>query len=102
MKTSHKVFCLSTLEKLMKDWPGGSYLVMNSTPIFTGSIPLLAIGYKYNSSKVLGFIAFEWAGNTGPVDTCLSCFPEIYSNVSVLPVVCPHFLGMYFNAFNAI
>ena len=26
-ETRHKGFCLATLEKLMKDWPGGSYLV---------------------------------------------------------------------------
>ena len=31
VNTSHKVFCLATLEKLMKDWPGGSYLVLKST-----------------------------------------------------------------------
>ena len=36
VKTSHKGFCLSTLEKLMKDWPGGSYLVLKSTPRFPG------------------------------------------------------------------
>ena len=58
VKTIHKGFSLATLEKLMKDWPGGSYLVFNSTPIFLGERPLLAIGYKYNSRKVLGFIAF--------------------------------------------
>ena len=45
-KTSHKGFCLDTLEKLMKDWPGGSYLVLKITPIFAGERPLLAIGYK--------------------------------------------------------
>ena len=28
VKTIHKGFCLATLEKLMKDWPGGSYLVL--------------------------------------------------------------------------
>ena len=26
LKMIHKGFCLTTLEKLMKDWPGGSYL----------------------------------------------------------------------------
>ena len=35
-KTSHKGFCLATLEKLMKDWPGGSYIFLMSTPIFPG------------------------------------------------------------------
>ena len=46
VKTSHKGFCLATLEKLMKYWPGGSYLVMKNTPIFPCGRPLLAIGYK--------------------------------------------------------
>ena len=32
VKTSNKGFCLTTLEKLMKDWPVGSYHVMKSTP----------------------------------------------------------------------
>ena len=44
VKTIHKGFSLATLEKLMKDWPGGSYLVFNSTPIFPGERRLLAIG----------------------------------------------------------
>ena len=57
VKTIHKVFFKDTLEKLMRDWPGGSYLVMKSTPIYPGERPLLAIGYKYYRRKVLGFIA---------------------------------------------
>ena len=61
-KTSHKGVFLATLEKLMKDFPVGSYIFMKSTPIFTGGRPLLSIGYKYNSRKVLGFIATEGAG----------------------------------------
>ena len=102
VKTSYKGFCLDTLEKLMKDWPGGSYLVLKSTPRFHGERPLLAIGYKYNSRKVLGFIAIEGAGSTEPGDPYLSRFPDIYYNVSVRPVVRPHLLGRYFNACNAI
>ena len=57
VKTSHKFFCISTLKRLMKDWPGGSYLVMKSTSRFPCVGPLLDIGYKYNYRKVLGFIA---------------------------------------------
>ena len=45
----------------MKDRPKGSYLVMKSNKIFPGERPLLAIGYKYNSRKVLVFIATEGA-----------------------------------------
>ena len=43
VKMSHKGFCLATLEKLTKDGPRGSYFVMNSNPIVTGEIALLAI-----------------------------------------------------------
>ena len=59
----------------MKDWPGGSYLVLKITPIFPGEIPLLAIGYKYNSRKVLGFIATEGSGSTEPGIGKLPNFP---------------------------
>ena len=46
VKTSHKGFCLDTLEKLMKDWPGGSYIFLKRTQRFPGERTLLAIGYK--------------------------------------------------------
>ena len=75
---------------------------MKSTPIVPGGIPLIKIGYKYNYRKVLGFIATEGAGNTEPGDPYLSIFPDIYSNVSVCPVVCPHLIVRYFNAYNTI
>ena len=42
-KMSHKGFCLATLEKLMKNWPGGSYIVMNSTPRVPCGRPLMGI-----------------------------------------------------------
>ena len=45
LKTSHKGFFLATLEKLMKYWPGGLYLVMMSTPIIPGGRTLIAIVY---------------------------------------------------------
>ena len=102
VKTSHKGFCLATLEKLMKYWPGGSYLVLKSTPIFPRERPILDIGCKYNSRKVLGFIVTEGAGSTEPGDPYLSRFPDIYSNVSVRLVVRPHLIDKYLNAYNTI
>ena len=86
----------------MKDFPGESYIVMKSNPIFPGGRPLLAIEYKYNYRKVLGFIATEGTGITEPGDTYLSRLPDFYPNISVCPVVRPHFLGIYFNACNVI
>ena len=44
VKTSYKGFCLDILENLMKDWTGGIYLVMNSTPRAPGGRPLMDMG----------------------------------------------------------
>ena len=46
VKTSHKGFCLATLEKLMKDWTVGSYLVMKNTPRVPGGRKVISIRYK--------------------------------------------------------
>ena len=59
VKTSHKDFCLATLEKLMKDWPGGSYLVMKRNPILSVERPLLTARCNQNYRKVLRFISNE-------------------------------------------
>ena len=76
-KTSHNDFCLATLERLVKDFLVGSYLVIYITPRVTGDRPLMAIGYKYKSGKVLGFIDTEGSGSTEPDYPFLSRFPEI-------------------------
>ena len=52
--------------------------------------------------KFLLFMSTKGARITEPGDPYLSRFPEIYSNVSVCPIVRTHFLGSYFNACNAI
>ena len=75
---------------------------MKIAPRVTGDRPLLAIDYKYNIGKCVGFIGTEVAGSTEPGNPFLSCFPDIHSNVSFCPVVCPHFLGKYFNTCNEI
>ena len=55
---------MDTIEKLTKDWPGGSYLVLRSKPMVPRDRPLIAIGYSYNSRKVLYFIVTDNAGRT--------------------------------------
>ena len=75
---------------------------MKSNPRVTGGITLIVIGCKYNYRKLLCFTGTEGSGSTEPGDPYLSCFPDIYSNVSVRPIVCPHLIGRYFNSCNAI
>ena len=36
VKTNTKGFCKETIEKLTKDWPGGSYLLLRSNPMVPG------------------------------------------------------------------
>ena len=86
----------------MKEWPVGSYLVLNSNPRVPGDRPLILIVYTYIYRKVLQFIASEGSGSTEPGDPFLSHLPDIYSNVSVFPIVHPCLLGRYFNACNKI
>ena len=52
VKTNIQVFYKETIEKLTKDWPGGSYPVLRSKPMVPGDMPLVAIGYKYNENAV--------------------------------------------------
>ena len=87
VKTSHKGFCIDTFKRLIKDWSGEPYLVMKSTSRVLVGRPIMTIGYKYNSRKVLGFIATEGGGSTEPSDPYLSCFPDCFCNVDVLPIV---------------
>ena len=82
----------------MKYCPVGSYIFLKNNPIVTGDRTPMSIGYRYNSSKFLGYIATEGSGSNEPVDTYLSHFPEIFCDVSNRSIVRPRFLGSYFNA----
>ena len=102
LKTSHKVLCLDNLEKLTKECPGGSHIVMNISPRVPGYIPLMDILYKYIYQKFLGFIAAEGGVSTVPGVPYLSCCFYNYLNVSICPIFCPCVIGRYFSACNEI
>ena len=75
---------------------------MKITPRFPGDITLMAIGYKYNSWEVLGFIATKGAGITDSGHPYLSHYPDTHSNVFIFPNVLPHILGRYLDDCNVI
>ena len=89
VKTNTKGFCKDTIEKLTKDWPGGSYLVLRSKSMVPGGRPLIDIGYKYNARKVLSFIVTDNAGSTKTGIPYLSKYPDQFTNVSIRPVARP-------------
>ena len=97
-KISHKGFCLTKVNQLVKDWPGGSYLVLKSTTRVPGGRPLMEIGYNYNSRRFRVLIATEGSGSTEPGNPYLSYLPDIFSNVDVCPVPPPHLLGRYLHS----
>ena len=90
--TNTKGFCKETIEKLTKDWPGGSYLVLRSKPMVSGYKPLIAIGYKYNSRKVLHFIVTDNSGSTKTGITYLSKYPDKFTNVAIRPIARPRIM----------
>ena len=89
VKTNTKGFCKETIEKLTKDWPGGSYPVLRSKPMVPGDRTLIAIGYKYNAWKVLYFIVIDNTGSTNNGITYLSKYTDQFTNVAICPVARP-------------
>ena len=75
VKTNHAFFPKKALEKKMKPWPSGSYLVMQTT-CPESKVELIALGYKYNARKVLCFIMTKNAGSTAPGEPYIAKFPD--------------------------
>ena len=49
-------------KNLTKDWPVVSYLALKRNPVVPGDRQTIAIGYRYNSNKVIPLIDTEGAG----------------------------------------
>ena len=96
VKTNTKGFCKETIEKLTKNWPGGSYLVLRSKHMVPGVRLLIAIGYKYNARKVLSFIVTENAGSIKTGITYLSKYPDQFTYVAICPVARPLVMSIFF------
>ena len=102
VNTNIKVFCKDTIEKLTKNWLGGSYLVLRSKPMVPGGQPLIAIGYKYNARKVLYFIVTDNVGITKTGIPYLSKYPDQFTNVSICPVALPLVMSKTISAVNEV
>jgi hypothetical protein len=100
VKTSHSLFPKTELEEKLKRWPGGTYLVMKATTV--EGFELLAIGYKYNSTKVLTFIATTESGSTVPGTPYRARFVDDFDNLLSRPVHRPQVISTYFSRSNAV
>ncbi len=63
IKTNNNWYPKAEIEKKKKNWPSGSHLVLKCITPGTG-VELIALGYKYNTRKVLCFIMTKDAGAT--------------------------------------
>ena len=64
VKINTKGLCKDTIDNITKDWSGSFYLVLRINPMVPGGRLLIAVGYKYNTRKVLPFIVTEDTGIT--------------------------------------
>ena len=62
--------------------------------------PPLVISYKYNSQKVLSFLATAGAGSTTLGIPYLSKYPDQFSNVSIFPIYRPRLMSKFFGSVN--
>jgi len=100
VKKSHSLFPKQQLESTLKTWPGGMNLSMEATT--SNGKKLIAVGYKYNSSKVLCFIATKNASLTMPGDFYRALFLDDHDNLSSWPVDHPELISTYFQCSNGI
>ena len=72
VKTNTEGFYKETIENITNNWPGDSYLVFRRKPMVPRFRPIIAIGYKYNTWKVIYFLDTEDTVSTNSVITYLS------------------------------
>jgi hypothetical protein len=101
VKTNHSRFPKAELEEKMKDYPSGSYLVLECTTP-TKQVKLLAIGYKYNARKILLFVATKNAGSTKPGTPYKAKFPDKFGNTKERLVIRPAVVSQYFDISDAV
>ena len=91
-KTNTKLFCKDAIEKLTKDWPGGSYLVLKRKYVLPRDRLIIAIGNQYNVGGVLSLIATEDTGSTKSSIPYLSNHPGPFAifllSLFLVPLSC--------------
>ncbi len=99
MKISHSLFPKKELEEKIKTWPGGMSSVMEFTT--SKGVKLIDVGYKYNSSKVLCFVAKK-SESTLPGEPYRARFVDDFENLLSRPVDHPEIILKYFQRTNGI
>jgi hypothetical protein len=100
IKTAHSRFPRKFLEDSMSTWPGGTWLVLEGKG--RENVDLLAIGYKYNSRKVLCFVTTKGAGHTEPGEPYEARWADKHGNTHCRKIARPSVISRYFVRSNCI
>ena len=101
VKTNHSHFPKKFLDEEMKGMSGGCWVTLRGKCGHTG-VELVAIGYKYNSKKVLHFVMTLGAGKTSKGDPYHMKFNNVHGNVCHRDVAWPAALSRYFKYSNRV
>ena len=99
IKTATSNYPKKFLEAAMKDWPGGSHIVMTAT---VGNEKLYAVGYKYCKKKNLCFVFNEVASHTEPGEPYVARWKDKNGNEQFREVPRPACCAKYFISSNCI
>ena len=102
VKTNTKIFFKYTIEKLTRDWPGYSYLLLRSMSMVSGRRKIIDVGYKYNMWKVLSFIVIDNSCSTQAGLLYLYHYSYQFTNVSIFPFARPLVMSKFFGAVNEV
>ncbi|MGH7973928.1 MAG: hypothetical protein ACREBR_00280 [bacterium] len=100
IKTGHRLFPKKDIEAILKNNPGGVHIVLKGK--HPNGVPLVAIGYKYNSKTVLHFVMTEDAGSTALGKCYEMKYPDLHGNVCVRHVERPAVISNFFRDSNVI
>ena len=96
IKTAYSRTLKKFLEETMKDFPGGTWIVMEGRAE-KEYVLLVCIGYKYKLKNVLVFLSTTGAGSIQSGEPHLAKFVDKFGNVCTREVARPDIISNYFN-----
>ena len=86
VKTNTGLFPKKLIVDALEEAPGGVWIVLEGT--HPNGVELMSIGYKYNSKRILFFVATRDAGSTFPGEPYQIKFVDGKANVCICCIPC--------------
>jgi len=98
LKNNHRGCPKNFVEETMKNWPSGSYIVLENE-----KEKLFYLGYRYSAKKKICHFLGSWeAGSTYLGNPYVAKWPDSYGNVQKRNVARPDVVSKYFEKSNVI